>query len=312
MILSKYINSQGQSKFLLHIGLGLVGSALEAACSSSPLEKDELKSYRVDWSDVKDMETKLEDVFKFITESESTTGSQEVHIIWAAGKVGFNASDDECSYEMNFFRESLTVLSGLASSSRLKIIIHFISSAGGLFEGQRFISEASLPAPKRPYGRFKLAQECFLNDNKESFHNIMIYRPSSIYSAHNVSGRKGLLAVLIEYGIKNREITLTGSDDTQRDYVLDADIGTFVVEQIFNNAEMKNETHFLIQGKSSTILEIRLLLERIMNRKLILRFSTTKENSADMSFTSGLKPSRFETSPLPTNLTKLYLNLLSR
>lgn len=313
MILNRHVHRSGQTLFVLHIGLGLVGSAIETASINQSTDVEQLQYHKVDWTDNTSFSTLISSVADCIQEElSSDTLEHVIHIIWSAGKVGFNATKEDCDKEMHYFEACVEDLSGIFDSSSIEMHFHFISSAGGLFEGQRFISQSAQPAAKRPYGFFKLAQEEHLIRRQASFSSLTIYRPSSIYSAHNVSGRKGLLAVLIDLGLKNKEITITGSEDTKRDYVLDRDIGKFVAAQIFNRKKGQTETHFLIQGKSSTILEIRLLLERIMNRKLILRFSTVDQNNADMSFTSSLKPDGFETSPLPTNLKSLYLNLLAR
>jgi len=138
-----------------------------------------------------------------VVETYTLDKNIDFEIIWSAGKVGVSSIEDECENELRFFKESIqSLLSQLYKFNNL--IIHFIliSSAGGLFEGQSFINKDAKPTPKRPYRNYKLAQKKFLSTLvNSSIESKIIYRPSSVFSIHNNTGRKGLLTVLFENDI---------------------------------------------------------------------------------------------------------------
>lgn len=311
MILSKQINFQNKTIFVLQFGLGLVGKSINSAIKDISKSGHILISEKINWSSISSFENQVKSTSSIFSDVNNIDYKIELNIIWSAGKVGFSASDEECEKEFDFFTRAISILiSEFKSLQKCSIHFCFISSAGGLFEGQKFITKTSKPAPLRPYGRYKLSQENLLANFKEDFDSLSIVRPSSVYSNYNIKGRKGLISVLIENGISNRESVITGSDDTQRDYVLDLDIGNFVANNVLSS-EKNSETYFLIDGKSSSIQEIRIMVESMINRKLILRYSNINKNSADMCFWPGLKPKHFNTSMLSTNVRILYNNLLA-
>jgi len=307
---STYKGTDSHSNSIVQVGFGLIGQSIaDSLKQNTPNLKTE-KEYKVNWKSIESFKIGLENLFEYLEQKEGTTKTSSVSIIWSAGKAGFSASDDECNSELIFFKSA--ILSLLSLCTRLgysEIYFHHLSSAGGLFEGQKFINKNSQARPLRPYGHLKLRQEEFLS-GLDDISSLSIYRPSSIYSKHNVSGRKGLISVLIENGISNKVTTITGSDDTQRDYVLDKDIADYVAAQIKSKPDKKLYRHFLIDGKASSILEIRSIIERLLNRKLLLRYSFVNQNKADMSFTPSLKPATFYTSSLSTNIYSLYYSLL--
>ena len=108
-------------------------------------------------------------------------GSCNLAVIWSAGDASFHSSDREVAEEQTIFTESVGVVQNLRELVKpTRFGFHFISSAGGLFEGQRAVDFNSAPAPLRPYGRLKLAQEEALSSSFDSG-ELACYRPSSVY-----------------------------------------------------------------------------------------------------------------------------------
>src|ERR1700686_3561267 len=79
-------------------------------------------------------------------------------VLWTAGRAGFLSNDAETALELQSFSEVLAMAERLAGGVP-PTSFHLVSSAGGLFEGQRHVTLQSPPRPRRPYGYLKLRQE---------------------------------------------------------------------------------------------------------------------------------------------------------
>src|SRR5262249_7810010 len=152
----------------------------------------------------------------------------------------------------------------LAPKSRHRF--HLLSSAGGLFEGQRFVDTSAKPAPRRPYGEAKLAQEERTAKLRPEVAT-SIYRPSSVYGFSGAGGRAGLVNTLIENTRKHCPSHIFGDSDTVRDYVLASDIGNFIAGRMSLPIE-RSRTFLLASGKPSSTQEILKISEKVMGRPL--------------------------------------------
>jgi UDP-glucose 4-epimerase len=220
----------------------------------------------------------------------------QLDCIWAAGKSGFSASDADIEKELEAYDDVLVFAmraSQLADPKSLRF--HLISSAGGLFEGQRYVGRQSQPSPLRPYGFGKLEQELRLAkicDRLSPF----IYRPSSVFG-YSTGGRIGLVTALIRNALHRRTSTVFGDWNTIRDYVFADDIGRYVGEIATDRARLPG-IYLLASGKPASIGEVVARVERSMQREISVRFRPSTENSSHNSF----RPSALPYGWSPTNL----------
>ena len=183
----------------------------------------------------------------------------------------------------------------------------FLSSAGGLFEGQKNVSHDTQPNPKRPYSILKQNQENHLL-NKQLFSSIEIIRLSTVFTIENFSKRKGLIQVLMENGIKNKITNIVGNESTIRDYICDKDVARYIVSRILLG-KVHQKTSYLISGKPSSIFEIRRSIEKILGKRIYITYSNVKSNAEDNSYSSAIRPTNFSTGDLKQYLKLLFLNL---
>ncbi len=210
-------------------------------------------------------------------------------IIWAAGRNGFGS-------DAAAMAEEFTALEAvLASAHRIgaalppeRRALFFVSSAGGLFEGQVACGRSTEPAPLRPYGEGKLAQEALVRAD-ESFGWRNILRPSSVYG-YAADARKGLIPALIAAAVRSRPATIMGALTTQRDYVYAADIGRFIAARVLAPDPARPdpggqvETSLLASGRPTAIFEIIRQVEAVVEAPLLLRIDPRPENARDNTF----------------------------
>jgi len=290
---------QNKSHSVLIIGLGLVGKAIsiEMAKKFTLVETKKLK-----WSS---LDSCTETVNQIINSDHLTQELKKLTIIWSAGKTGFQATEEDINHDLSFFKELNNCL-GIHVRNRFPdstVVYQLISSAGGLFEGQVAINAESKHQPLRPYGILKLEQENYIS-SLDWINQHSSIRLSSVYTISNFSGRLGLIPTIMKQAVKQKEVSVYGSESTLRDYVLDEDIARFVISQL-EKEELAKEV-FLVNGKPSSIQEIKIMIERIIGRKIYLKYNLQQTNSKHISFLPNIKPKGFNTSGLNANLRLLY------
>lgn len=213
-------------------------------------------------------------------------------LVWAAGKAGFGAAAAELAVEHRAFLRVLeTCQTALGSALR----VHLISSAGGLYEGQCFVDEASTVAPHRPYGEAKIRMEEALEAalDPEQF---QIYRPSSVFGyAHG--GRLNLVSTAIIGALNRRPVKIFGHPATLRDYVFAQDLGQFIGDQITREQPFSGERLILASGKPSTIDEMIQTVSRLMQHPVMLHYDLSPSNSLNNSYRSSVRPQGFALTP---------------
>lgn len=228
-----------------------------------------------------------------------------LEIIWTAGCCGFNASADVAAQELKDFSDHLRMFSEAAGKTGHAVNFRLISSAGGLFEGQRMINADTPPAPKRCYGHLKLNMEKELA--VYPFRLKQILRLTSAFGPIFPGQRQGLITALLENGIKRRITTISGNIDTLRDYVFTEDIASFLTREIFlYNEKQGLEIIFLTAGKPSSTGEIIYHVENTLGRKLLLNFSLTPSNRDHITCRRTLTHQHFENTPLPVAINMIY------
>lgn len=213
-----------------------------------------------------------------------------ISVIWSAGIGTFNATKEELDKENAPFIETVEFVSMLKKVLVLaKFDFHYISSAGGLFEGQRVIDNKSKPDPVRPYGRMKLAQEQLL---KSSFskNEVSIYRPSSVYGWMSQKTYQGLINNLVSNGRRGRVTILDSHVMALRDYVFSGDIGNFVAKRVRSGVTSVDckQVHFLVSSRCSSIFEVVQQIEQTLHMKLQYQFDESFGNSSNITFSDSV------------------------
>ena len=230
-----------------------------------------------------------------------------VDIVWAAGSGGFSSKTLELKPEFCAFETVLTLSQKLYELfPQKKACFHLISSAGGIFEGQRFVNSNSMPMPIRPYGELKLAEEEYLSKSLYGLYDLLIYRPSSVYGLSIIGNRKGLISTLLHCAERGQVAQIFGGQDTLRDFVYVDDIGRFVVDRLFDSA-ITNSTYMLVSGKSTAMIEVINFVEYIVSKKLYLQFWPVSSNALDNSYSQAVLPGSWSPIDIRTGIAKTYM-----
>jgi len=231
-----------------------------------------------------------------------------IDFVWSAGKGGFGMRQSDTLPEMDSFSEVMEMANVVLSENpSCQVRFHMLSSAGGLFEGQRNVKSTSQPAPKRPYGFLKLAQEKILRDCDGLIQ--FIYRPTSVYGFAGLNHRLGLIPTLLWNGSKNKVSTIFGAPETLRDYLWADDVGAFIARMIASKASSSN--HFILaSGKPSALFEIFNHIEKMLNKRLFCHYIKSGGNAEHNTFSMKTHPVGWNPLDLETGIRKTYLALL--
>ena len=305
IVLEKKTPPEAEKEVVALFGSGLIGSSI---CQNI-LRRGNYSSsfFPFDWDSVEQNKNDADIIFSVLSQlidfNLKTTGSRIV-FIWSAGKGGFEASEEDIQEELKNFGNVL----GLAQRCvdkfpSVKIFFHLFSSAGGLFEGQRLVHSASQPKPRRFYGILKYEQEQSLLKIDARLRKI-IYRPTSVYGFTGQGNRMGLIPTLILNGIQNKVTGIYGSLSTLRDYVFSQDIGHFVAESLYSDTDSSCTYHLLGTGKPSSIYEIRHFVEKVIGRKIYLKFENYSgiENTSDITLNSSVLSKGWNPTDLKTGI----------
>jgi len=226
----------------------------------------------------------------------------EVHHVFAAGDTGFFSSKDSCDAE---FAAWTTIVDELLMGGTPErcLHVHLISSAGGLFEGQLNVSRSCPPAPLRPYGQLKLAQEQILLDRLGAI-NSHIYRLSSVYGNPHPNHRNSLIGNLIVNSFAHRVTQVIGNLDTLRDYLPAADAARFIADRILNRGPVDPSPVTLASGRSASILEVLRIIEQTTKRRPLITLAEAR-NAASVSFRRDSLPDGFQPTDLRTKIGSL-------
>jgi len=285
-------------------GLGLIGREIANAC----LSRAGTEAIRVpfQWTDRSSRLTDLSHVEAAI-HSSAKPGSR-VDFVWSAGKAGFMSNDGDTQTELETFREALTLAERVAERQHVTVTFHLISSAGGLFEGRCDVTRKEKPAPRRPYGRLKLAEEELVTSCR-ALSAYAVYRVASTYGHLRRGSRAGLVTQLISDGLLRRVTHISGKMATLRDFVFAADVGQYVASKIFAS-ERDAGIFFLARTRPACLFEVQHIVERTMGRKLYVVYSV-ESNAADITFAPDVSPSDWHPSELQPNVGSIYRRALS-
>jgi UDP-glucose 4-epimerase len=252
-------------------------------------------------------------VSKLLSESnhEDDCLPTELVFVWSAGKGSFGSNEAELKGELNNFNNVLNFFNDLSCNyPTILSTIHMLSSAGGLYEGQRFINADTAEKPLRAYGFLKLKQEKIVAD-AEFITNKYIYRPSSVYGYVRSKSRIGLIPSLMVNGICHQVSNVYVNMNTLRDYVFASDIGQYIGNTIVNNSSQGiTKIIILASGRSSSVYEIKFLIEKLISRSIYVQYSPGYINPVDNSYARDVLPSHWNPTALETGISRIHLDLL--
>lgn len=296
IVLSLEKTATTAARIVIVFGSGLIGSSIVAALQRNDhlLHKQHLSW---SWPQPTDSETKAVE-----TECRTflkTRPSSEIAVIWAAGRNGFGASEDDMDVEYRSFSSVRTLARRLALGRGDQACRFFhISSAGGLFEGQIACGKTARPRPLRPYGHGKLRQETALAKDL-GLGTRLIIRPSSVYGFVE-SGRRGLVSALISAALQRRDAKIFGALTTQRDFLFAPDVGQYVARRVCATSPHSSETErvILASARPASVFEIVRTVEDCTGNPLYLKIDPRPDNARDNTFHASAAPPDFFPTPL--------------
>lgn len=258
-------------------GVGLVGQSIASrVCTMTDAASVTLP---FSWSSAERRKGELADIKACLVRRSQVSEKvrRRISVVWSAGLAGFASSKNALDLELESFRGVVDLCREvLDESSPQELDLHVLSSAGGLFEGQRGVGLSSSPSPLRPYAAAKLEQEEIAYTLPQEC-TVSVYRPSSIYG-YRKGGRSGLIITLINNGFRRRMTKVFGHLDTMRDYVHVSDIGRFIGDKVLNPPALRDQ-YLLASGKPTTMRQIIRHVEEVVSRKLYLEFDPDPDNA---------------------------------
>lgn len=276
-------------------GHGLVGRSVSDALNQGSDRPSHGMTYN--WQDAAQRQDTLRRLKALVKDTA------EICIVWSAGRAGFGSTQSEMAVETTLLQEGLEFVSSLVGPQN-RVSFHFVSSAGGLFEGMTDVTSTTPAAPLRPYGHEKLIQETLVADiaNANGF-TFQTYRLSSIYGFAPKS-RLGLISALIMNALNDTVTQITGDVDTLRDYVFVADVGAFIASQIKEFDALSQTPLLLASGQSASIADIVALVRSGMTEPLTLEYQARATNKAHMSFDPESLPKGWAPVPLAQGISQ--------
>jgi nucleoside-diphosphate-sugar epimerase len=283
-------------------GVGLLGSAI---ARSVRLRSDVREvPFPFHWSDREKQASDLETIELAVAERLDEYTS--LSVVWSAGRAGFSSTSREVDDELRSFR-SLLRLTERLSSRIAPGRAHFVllSSAGGLFEGQRQVDANSNPMPRRPYGTLKWEQEQILGAAASGLRKLIL-RISSVYGHIQSGHRSGLIQTLVANGIRRKVTTIVGTMTTLRDFVWVDDVANFAASRILDETPRPTpSTELLASGRPSSVFEIRNIVESRLRSPVFVSYVPGGSNSDDITFSRAALPNGWFPSDLRTNVRRI-------
>lgn len=300
-ILSNSANRKKCEHLVLMFGLGLIGGAVKKALLTLGYRTEVQIAYG--WGDPGQREEGLGIAEGFIDGVGPSAG--RVSVFWSAGLTNFHSSDDDVEREHQAFEEVLgfakKMMLGAATRS---LDFHYVSSAGGLFEGQCIVNADSRPKPLRPYGRLKLSQEKELLQTVDG-NALAIYRPSSVYGPMLGKSRQGLINNLVRNAQRGTSTTLDAHVMALRDYVFAGDIGDFIAKKIYAGG---SGVFFLVSSRCSSIYEVVRKIERVLKTRLPVKYDEFFGNHTNITFSDKVLSADWHPTSLEAGIRQFMIN----
>lgn len=290
-------------------GSGLLGSALVGSLQARAAF--ERRALPVRWTDPDASVRQLSSVRDELLQALGRTRDATVQLVWATGRAGFDSTELEARQELESFRNVLQLARDVASATPgTRVSFVLLSSAGGLFEGQRNVGTSSEPAPQRRYGRLKLSQEELLRADTSGLIP-KVYRLSSVYGYIRPRQRLGLIPTLIRNGLRHQETVILGTMHTLRDFIWVGDVSRFLAAVLLDEAEVSTPSTFVLAAsKPSSLCEVHHRVEATLGRRIYVSYALGPTNTADITFAPSVLAPGWHTSDLPSNVARIYRDAL--
>ena len=281
------------------VGGGLIGTAAAGALARRGATLR--ATLPLDWNDRPLQDRQLATLEQQLSRSDAAGPPPPLALLWSAGRAGFAAGEREVAAELHSFRAVMALAIRLAA--RRPLVFHLVSSAGGLFEGQRQVGAMSAPLPRRPYSRLKQTQEEIL---LASGLRSRIYRPSSVYGFVHPGHRIGLVPLLLLNGIRQQPTYINGGMSTLRDFVFAGDVGEFIARSVLAAGGPGASPVILASAKPTSLWEVLHLVESVVGRRLHVSYSLVPANAEDTTFAASTQPSGWEPGDIAANARRIY------
>jgi len=286
-------------RFVVVFGAGLIGSEclrqLEIAGYS-------LKSrWASAWTQPSIISQNIDELCTVLSEA----GCTELSVLWSGGKAGFDATEESVALELSQFQQIMNALKIGCEKSRIRQNVIMLSSAGGVFEGQALVDEASIPSPARPYGRLKLNQEKYAISM--DFSSLWILRPTSVFGRISLSKRMGLIPRMIFNASTGQTTSIFGRPDTLRDYIPVEDVARVVVQCLESQAQQKIQVDIICSGKPTSIFEIQRQVEEVVRTKMSVVY-VSQSNAQNMTFRPCRLATQYKGGGLREQIAEIYRN----
>jgi UDP-glucose 4-epimerase len=285
------------------LGSGAIGSAIEEGLHQQgkvrarrltiPWESHERAAILKDW----------------LTALPEQAGSRNA-VVWAAGRAGFSAGQGTCDKELSAFIDTVDAIKQLVGGrGPQSVSFHLVSSAGGLYEGVTRVSSDTPLMPRRPYGSLKFEQEQRALEMSASI-PVTIHRVSTVYGCPKPGHRVGLIGELIRNGLDRRPTSLYGSMDTLRDYVASDQVGRHIATSITTEQGPGPNIEMLVAGRPTPIAAVVALVERLLNRRLMVSF-VDAWNARNITFDPSIRATSFQPEALRTGVARALFEFMT-
>lgn len=308
---SDYTEPENSDVYLI-FGVGLIGSSIcRHLLAERKMRRSELPFSWLQPALQPSELQKIEETLLSLARAKSdqhlpATRSQQINIVWSAGRCGFGSNEQDTRSELDTFARVTEFVEGLSRRDYdWQIRFNLISSAGGLFEGSNGDSAELRPAPMRPYGVLKLEQERLVGHLPKEVGK-RIFRLTSVYGYIEPNCRIGLVQRLLIQGVRGGASTIVGDPSTLRDYVFCEDIGRFVCGLMAARDGDASGCYLLSSGKASSIAEVQHHVESTIGRKLYFSFVRNPTNSRDICLSWNKLPVGWSPMDLRTGIRAVH------
>ena len=310
MILLRFPARAGQ-RLVAVFGTGLIGSSVVAALERKGAIRE--KEFPISWHDPIERAEHFLAIEAEIVRLLGEGYDEGLQLVWSAGRCGFEASQAEADLEWDGFEAWLHSLERIARRTPgREIRFCLISTAGGLFEGQRHVDRSSQPNPSRPYGRLKLDQEERIQAGGAPW-TPAIMRLTAVVGPVGRGHRQGLVSTLVANGLRRWPTRIVGRMETLRDFISVDDVAGFIARRIHRRLDPADPPVMTLASfKPSSLAEIQKRVERVLGRRLDVHYALSPSNEMDITFSPALRPADWMPRDLFATIRDLYQDALTR
>jgi nucleoside-diphosphate-sugar epimerase len=188
---------------------------------------------------------------------KSAVRSKLTHVIWSVGAG--NSRNAEGSVELatlHLFRDKIL------KHSNDKPKFFYLSSGGTVYgRSPGLVDELSNTNPESLHGKQKIGCEIFVKEEfQEYFHSIFILRIANAYSLHASRNFQGLIEALMHSSIFGKDVTISVSPDSKRQYGRHIDYARFILDSLLD-LDIGSQAIQTFNVANTEVLSIREIIE---------------------------------------------------